>query len=189
MRGLALLVVLAAIAACSSSDETGTDVALATASRGHDLDPTCGGPGQARCADGSCDDGTRFLNSSAQQCVACGSNGLTYCYVDPRNVDPGGGKKCNAETRFDNSVLYACIACGHDGETYCYQDPSNFTASLGVKCGAGTRYDGSRFLCIACGGVFETYCYADPNGMNPALGKTCDTGFVYDPASNLCLRR
>src|SRR6187402_2459337 len=140
MRVSALLV-FAALAACSSADGTGTDVAMDTEHRARDTDPTCGGPGQGRCSDGSCDDGTRFLNSSAQQCIACGTNGLTYCYVDPKNADASQGRKCSDGTRFDNSFYYACIACDHDGETYCYQDPNNFTSLLGSKCGPGTRYD------------------------------------------------
>lgn len=190
MRGLCLpLVVALTTIACASADGVGEDEASATSRRPYvDLDPTCGGPGQSKCSDGSCDEGTRFLNSSLQQCVACGKHGETFCYIDPKGVDPLSGRRCSDGTRFENSVQYACIACGHDGETYCYRDRWNFTSTDGYACGKGTRLDRTRFLCVACGNAWQTHCYADPFGIDPTQGKACAPGLYVDPASDLCVR-
>jgi hypothetical protein len=107
--------------------------------------PTCGDPGQMHCTNAgswSCNAGTR-VDSGAGLCVACGNDGQTYCYVDPRNVS--GSWRCNAGTRLDSSTN-TCVACGSLGKTHCVTDPNNISGSW--TCNPGLRFDSSG-ICVS----------------------------------------
>lgn len=99
---------------------------------------TCGGPGQTHCtaSNGSwtCNDGTRVDNAGT--CVACGDDGETYCFDDPRNIT--GNWKCNAGTRLESSTN-KCVACGTAGKTHCFADPRNISGNW--VCNPGLRLD------------------------------------------------
>ncbi|HVH40863.1 MAG TPA: hypothetical protein VM925_00925 [Labilithrix sp.] len=96
-----------------------------------DATPTCGGANQSKCPDNSCDPGHRYDSGT---CVACGGNGQTYCYVDPKGTDYSSGKKCSPGTRLDGTQ---CVTCGGEGQTYCYVDPNGTDYSTGKTCSAG----------------------------------------------------
>ena len=155
--------------------DAGTDAAPPVV----DTDPTCGGPGQSRCAGGACDDGTRYDRNSGK-CVACGNDGQTFCYDDPNNVS--GNTKCNGGTRYDRNSG-KCVACGNDGQTFCYDDPNN--ASGNTRCNDGTRYDRNSGKCVACGGDGQTFCYDDPN--NASGNVKCNPGLRYNSSTGRCV--
>jgi hypothetical protein len=136
-----------------------------------DPDPSCGGASQRRCADRTCDPGTRWDYN--QSCIACGTAGATFCFVDPKGSDPSTGKKCDAGTRWDYNQ--SCIACGDAGQTFCFADANGGDPSSGKKCNAGTRWDYNQ-SCIACGGEGQTFCFGDANHADPGAEKTCNEG-------------
>jgi hypothetical protein len=143
-----------------------------------DADPTCGGDGQPKCADGVCDPHTRW-DSTLGSCVTCGAASQTYCLDGADNAS--GEKKCDPGTRFDANQ-WQCVACGDATQTYCFDGAGN--ASGNKRCNAGTRFDATQFACIACGGPNQTYCVDDPN--NVSGDKTCNAGLHFDASAWSC---
>jgi hypothetical protein len=137
-----------------------------------DATPGCGGPNESKCADNSCDDGSRY-DSNQDKCVACGRAGQTLCYKG-KHVSSAEGVYCSEGTRYD-STQNKCTACGQAGQTFCYKG-DHVSSAAGLYCNEGTRYDSSESQCVACGGEGQTFCYADPNGVSSQQGTKCNDG-------------
>ncbi|MBX3207063.1 MAG: hypothetical protein KF764_18600 [Labilithrix sp.] len=150
-----------------------------------DPDPTCGGDGQARCANTSCDNGTRWDASSAR-CVACGAAGQTFCLDEPNNASANASRKCNGGTRWDSSSA-RCVECGGAGQTFCLDDANNYSPNASRKCDAGTRWDSSSARCVECGGAGQTFCLDDANNYSPNASRKCDAGTRWDSSSARCV--
>ncbi|MBX3200696.1 MAG: hypothetical protein KF894_21345 [Labilithrix sp.] len=151
-----------------------------------DPDPTCGGAGQARCNNVSCDNGTRW-DATTAKCVACGAAGQTYCLDDPNNASSNASRKCDAGTRWDATTA-KCVECGGVGQTYCLVDPNNFASNANRTCDAGTRWDATTAKCVACGGAGQTYCLADPNNFASNANRVCNPGLRFDSSSQRCVQ-
>lgn len=108
-----------------------------------DATPGCGGPNEPKCADNSCDDGSRY-DSNKSQCVACGEAGQTLCYKG-KHFSSTEGTYCSEGTRYDSNK-YQCVACGGEGQTFCYTDPDGVSSSQGTKCNDGLRIQ--SYTCV-----------------------------------------
>ena len=137
-----------------------------------DATPGCGGPNEPKCADNSCDDGSRY-DSNKSQCVACGQAGQTLCYKG-KHFSSTEGTYCSEGTRYDSNK-YQCVACGEAGQTLCYKG-DHVSSTEGTYCNAGTRYDSNKYQCVACGGEGQTFCFTDPDGVSSSQGTKCNDG-------------
>ncbi len=126
--------------------------------------PTCGATGQAPCTGSVCAPAHRLEGSL---CVACGSDGQTYCR------DAGNNPVCASGHRFDSGDV-KCHACGSDGQTYCRDAGGN------AVCAPGHRFDSGDVKCHACGADGQTYC-RDASG-----NATCNAGNRFDSSDAKC---